>query len=140
MTTCHLPERLVRDSVPRVWTEAGAVGTSRSLVLQVQMPGRKAGVEHEPDGFGSGFRHGEPLSSGGGGGTLQKPPSPVQPRPPCKQPSPAERLRPAVLTPSCTLSCARVVFKWHRFFLLQNGVCALLEKCIKYRLQKEEEI
>lgn len=45
-----------------------------------------------------------------------------------------------MLTPSCTLSCARVVFKWHRFFLLQNGVCALLEKCIKYRLQKEEEI
>lgn len=48
MTTCHLPEKLVRDSVPRALAGAGPVGTSLSLGLQVQTPGRKAGVEYAP--------------------------------------------------------------------------------------------
>lgn len=135
-TTCHLPEKLVRDSVPRILTGAGPIGTSLSLVLQVQTPGKKAGVEYEPDGFGTGG-HSRQV---GGGGSLLKPTFPgAAEGQPCEQPFPSKAVRPAVLTPVCTLSSTRVLFlKGIIFSYCRNGVCALLEKYIRYRLQKEE--
>lgn len=124
-TTCHLPEKLVRDSVPRVWT-----GWSRRhlsvCVLQVQTPGRKAGVEYEPDGFSTGG-HSRQV---GGGGSLLKPTFPgAAEGQPCEQPFPSKAVRPAVPTPVCTLSYTRVLFlKGIIFFLLQKWCLCLVRK------------
>lgn len=132
MTTCHLPEKLVRDSVSRVLTGAGPVGTSLSLVLQGQTPRRKAGAQYEPEGFGT---RGHSRQVGGGGTHV---PSAAEASL-VSIPFQAEQLRLAMLTPFCPLSYTHVLFlNGIIFSYCRNGVCALLEKCIKCRLQKEE--
>ena len=57
---CCLPENLIRDSVPKVFS--GDLSHSADCIPKFQIPKRKAGIQYKPSLFAQ-FRHREPLLS-----------------------------------------------------------------------------